>query len=255
LSTDPNYAVMRKTPTAAEVQHQLTPDTALVEYVIAEDSLEIFCVTTNELRARSVPIRAVDLQNKVEFLRDVLQRKDTDEWRLPAWSVYRSVTARIADEGWLRGIRNIYIAPHSILHYLPFAVPAKSVTPSPIGRGRGEGLTTAKLTPPSSRNGSRNTEPIRRGPLLIDDYVIAYLPAAAALVYGGSGSAARTSMLAMAPASTRLRYAQQESEDVSAFYPGGHLLLLGSRATESSFKRLADRYDVIHLATHGYFNK
>jgi CHAT domain-containing protein len=33
------------------------------------------------------------------------------------------------------------------------------------------------------------------------------------------------------------------------------MLLLGSRATESSFKRLADRYDVIHLATHGYFNK
>jgi len=30
---------------------------------------------------------------------------------------------------------------------------------------------------------------------------------------------------------------------------------MGSRATESSFKRLADRYDLIHLATHGYFNK
>jgi len=33
------------------------------------------------------------------------------------------------------------------------------------------------------------------------------------------------------------------------------MLLVGSRATESLFKRFADRYDVIHLATHGYFNK
>src|SRR4029077_13082906 len=28
-----------------------------------------------------------------------------------------------------------------------------------------------------------------------------------------------------------------------------------SQATESSFKRLAGQYDVIHLPTHGYFNK
>src|SRR5438552_17929459 len=62
-------------------------------------------------------------------------------------------------------------------------------------------------------------------------------------------------MLAMAPASTRLRYAQQESQNVSAFYPRQHMLLVGNGATESSFKRLADRYDIIHLSTHGYFNK
>jgi CHAT domain-containing protein len=59
----------------------------------------------------------------------------------------------------------------------------------------------------------------------------------------------------MAPSSTRLRYTQQESQNVSAFFPKEHMLLLGNRATESSFKRLADHYDVVHLATHGYFNK
>jgi CHAT domain-containing protein len=59
----------------------------------------------------------------------------------------------------------------------------------------------------------------------------------------------------MAPSSTRLRYTQQESQNVSAFFPKEHMLLLGNRATESSFKRLAGHYDVVHLATHGYFNK
>src|SRR5262249_19320705 len=72
ISTDPNYtgSLKLRTPTSEEVQRQLATDTALIEYVIAEDSLEIFFVTAKELRAKSVSIRAVDLQNKVEFLRD-----------------------------------------------------------------------------------------------------------------------------------------------------------------------------------------
>jgi CHAT domain-containing protein len=59
----------------------------------------------------------------------------------------------------------------------------------------------------------------------------------------------------MAPANTRLLYTQRESQSISEFFPNQHTLLLGSHATESSFKRLGDRYDVIHFATHGYFNK
>ena len=31
--------------------------------------------------------------------------------------------------------------------------------------------------------------------------------------------------------------------------------MVGSGATESSFKRLAGQYEILHLATHGYFNK
>ncbi len=113
--------------------------------------------------------------------------------------------------------------PHAILHYLPFAVLSAS-----------EG---------------------KRGRFLVDDYVVGYLPAAAALVYGGKASRAGRSVLAMSPSSTRLRYTQQESQNVSALFPKEHMLLLGNRATESTFKRLAGRYDVVHLATHGYFNK
>jgi CHAT domain-containing protein/Tfp pilus assembly protein PilF len=242
-SADPSYAAMRalRVPTSDEVKQRLPADTALVEYVMAEDSLEIFVLTATELRAKSVPVRAADLRNKVEFLRDVLLRKNTEEWKLPAESLYQILIGPIESAGWLRGIRNVYIVPHSVLHYVPFAVLARpnrtasaserqSVSPSSSGRGRTEHV-------------------------LIDDYLLAYLPAAAALVYGGKASTSNNSILAMAPASTRLRYAQQESQNVSNFFPNQHLLLLGSRATESSFKRLAGQYDVIHLSTHGYFNK
>ena len=33
------------------------------------------------------------------------------------------------------------------------------------------------------------------------------------------------------------------------------MFLVGSRATESAFKGASGRYQVLHLATHGYFNK
>ena len=57
LSTDPNYAATRtlKIPTRDEVQRQLSPDTALIEYVVAVDSLEIFVLTANGLRATRTP--------------------------------------------------------------------------------------------------------------------------------------------------------------------------------------------------------
>ncbi len=51
-------------------------------------------------------------------------------------------------------------------------------------------------------------------------------------------------------------YAQQEARSITEFFPQRQqMVLLGPLATESSFKRLADRYQVLHLATHGYFNQ
>ena len=37
-------------------------------------------------------------------------------------------------------------------------------------------------------------------------------------------------------------------------FPDASRLLIGRRATETSFKRLAGNYDFLHLATHGYLN-
>jgi CHAT domain-containing protein/Flp pilus assembly protein TadD len=245
LSSDNAYANARalKVPSREEVQRQLQPDTALIEYVLGEDNLEIFFLTPAQLRAKSVPVRASELQSRVEFLRDVLQRKNTDDWRPPAESLYRVLIGPIEQAGWLRDVKRLYIVPHASLHYLPFAVLSHGVSTR-----SGSDAMSASLS--RSVKGRLNDDR-----LLIDDYTIAYLPAAAALVYGGQPNTSNQSVLAMSPASTRLRYAQQESQDVSNLFQGQRMLLLGKSATESSFKQLADRYDVIHLATHGFFNK
>ena len=224
-TSDPVYASVRalRVPSTIDVQQQLPRGTALIEYVLAENNLVIFVLTSNDLHATTVPIRSADLQAKVELLRDLMLRKNTKGWQLPSASLYKSLIEPIEAAGWLRDVNRIYLVPHATLHYLPFA---------------------ALLRRPG--NSSR---------MLIDDYTLAYLPAAATLVYRDDPRGTTRSVLALAPANTRLMYARQESQDISNFFPLQHKVLVGSQASESSLKRLAGQYDVIHLATHGYFNK
>jgi len=63
------------------------------------------------------------------------------------------------------------------------------------------------------------------------------------------------SLLAMAPARSRLRYAPEEARSIDALFTPHSRLLIGTGATESQFKKLAGGYTVVHLATHGVFNK
>jgi len=225
LRTEPAYASARalKVPSTNEVQQQLRRDTALIEYVLGQDSLVIFVLTAEGLHATTVPVSAAELQARVELLRDLMLRKNINEWQLPAAGLYKILIEPVAAAGWLHGVSCLYLVPHIMLHYVPFA---------------------ALLRKPGNR-----------AKALIDDYTLAYLPAAATLVFRNEHSARAGSVLALAPANTRLTYARQESQDVSSFFPGQHKVLVGNQATESSFKRLADHYDVIHLATHGSFNK
>jgi CHAT domain-containing protein len=125
--------------------------------------------------------------------------------------------------GWLDDIDRLYLVPHGILHYLPFAVL------------------------PRTGDGGRR--------LLVEDYTLAYLPSAAALVHLKHGSASEASLLAMAPERSRLEYAPREVRSISRFFPQSHLLLEGRRATEASFKTRSGSFGVLHLATHGSFNK
>jgi CHAT domain-containing protein len=64
-----------------------------------------------------------------------------------------------------------------------------------------------------------------------------------------------TSMLAVAPDASRLQFASEEARAVDALFQPDSQLLLGKRATEDSFKRMAPDYRFLHLATHGFFNK
>jgi CHAT domain-containing protein len=125
--------------------------------------------------------------------------------------------------GWLRGADDIVIVPQGFLYYLPFA---------------------ALVRPDAA--GDR---------FLIEDYVISYLPAAAALAMSARSQPSNERLIALAPAVSNLRFAPGEARTVAASFAGHGTAIIGSKATETWFKSAAGNYDIIHFATHGFFNK
>ncbi len=224
-SADPRYAAARAAavPPLEEIRGSLPPRSALVEYILGGDNLLVFVLTRDGLDATTVPARESDVRARIELLRDLILREGSDEWRKPSEGLRRILIAPIEKAGWLKQVERLYIVPHGVLHYMPFAV-----------------------LPGRSAGGTR---------CLVDDYVLAYLPAASALVRPAGDFDGARALLAAAPASTKLAFAEEETRSIGRFFGPGNLLLNGNRATESAFKRAAGRYQVLHLATHGRFNK
>jgi CHAT domain-containing protein/Tfp pilus assembly protein PilF len=195
---------------------------ALVEYLVGAETLVAFVVTPQAVTAQTLAIRRPDLNARVTLLRDLIQRPGDDRWVKPAQGLSAALIEPIEAAGAFDGVRHLYLVPHGVLNHLPFALLVRE------------------------RDGARS--------LLIDRYTLAHLPTAAALQERTSRPGQPPSLLALAPARSRLRHAPDEARSVHAMFGAGSRLLLGDKATESSFKKLAGDYRVLHLATHGEFN-
>jgi len=222
---DPAYAAVRKlaVPSVEAVQAQLEPGTALLEYVVGEQEISIFVITPDRLHATDVPVRRDDLVSRVELLNDLLLRTKSDEWSRPAVALRRLLIDPVDTEGWLDGIERLYVVPHGIVHYVPFAaLPQDGSSPAAF---------------------------------LVEKFVITYLPAAAALTYSSDKAANGDRLIALAPSRARLRFSEQEVRAIARLYGARSTALVRRNATESAFKRLAGEHQIVHLATHGYFNR
>ncbi|MGE5141479.1 MAG: CHAT domain-containing protein, partial [Rudaea sp.] len=224
-SEDPRFAAARAVAvsSAGDLQRLLPEDAALIEYVVVEDGVAVFVLTSRFLEAIQAPVRSVDLRAKAELLRDLIARQDSDEWRNPAASLARSLIEPIERKGWLEGIRRLYIVPHGILHYIPFAAL------------------------PLRNSGGKH--------LLISKFDLTYLPAAAALTGRTGAAQSGGTLLAMAPGRAGLPFAAEEARSIVRLFPAPSRVLAGLQATEASFKTSAGDFRLLHLATHGRFNK
>lgn len=222
--SDPTYVAWHALalPSAAQLQKLLPPNTALIEYVIAENKLAIFVLTSERVRATTVSISAENLRSRVELLRDLIVHANGDSWRLPAAGLRRVLISPVEQQGWLTGVSRVYLVPNGVLNYVPFAALSHTAT-----------------------EGSR---------FLGDDYILAYLPSAAVLTLH-HGAAPQGDLLAMAPERAHLKYASEEVMNVGRLFPDKKLVLTGKSATKDRFEHSASNYRFLHLATHGYLNR
>lgn len=210
-------------PSTASIQSHLAAGEALLEYVVGSETLFVFVLTQGGVFAKSLPQGRSDLSVRISLLRDLTRRPGDDRWYKPAAALSSILIKPLHEAGWLRNVRQLYVVPHGVLNYLPFALL------------------------PQQDAGNRQ--------LLIDRYTIAFLPTAAALLQKDRAAHLPRSLLAMAPARSKLRYAPDEARSVDALFRPHSKLLIGVGATESRFKSLAGQYRVLHLATHGFFNR
>jgi CHAT domain-containing protein/tetratricopeptide (TPR) repeat protein len=217
------HAAADAVPDPSSIQRRLAVDQAVLEYVVGPHSLVVFVVTARGIVVKSSPLRESDLVARIELLRDLIRRPGDERWQKPAARLSADLIAPLEREGWLGGVNRLYIVPHGALAYVPFAL-----LPRPA------------------------TGP---GGLLIDRYTVAYLPSAAALLRDSSGPDTESSLLAVAPSRGGLRHAPEEARAIHALFQPNARTLIGGEATESQFKQLAGNFRVLHLATHGYFNK
>jgi len=210
-------------PTAQAIQRRLAADQGLIEYVVGPDSLVVFVLTSRVMKVQTLPVREQEVAARIELLRDLIRRPGDDRWRKPAARLSEELFEPIERGGWLNGVTRLYLVPHGVLTYLPFAL-----LPQPVATDGG---------------------------LLVDRYVIAYLPAAAAILRPPAGIDSRRSLLAVAPARGGLRHAPEEARAIDAIFRPHARTLIGDEATESRFKRIAGDFRTLHLATHGYFNR
>jgi len=206
-----------------EVERDLPEDKALIEYVVGSQQIAIFVLRHDGLHAMLEPIRSVDLESKITLLRDLIRRPDSTDWQLPARSLRRVLVDPIEKADWLHGANEISIVPHGFLHYLPFATLVR-----PAGGGNR---------------------------FLIEDYVVSYLPMAGALAMSSPPQSPGERLVALAPSVSNLPFTSGEVRAVAAAFGRHATAVVGSKATETWFKHVAGDYDVIHFATHGFFNK
>src|SRR5579862_2377333 len=210
-------------PEPTEVERDLPENRALIEYVVGPQQIAIFVLRHDGLHAKLEPLSSGELESKITLLRDLVQRPDSRDWERPARSLRRLLVDPIEKADWLRGANEIVIVPHGLLHYVPFAT----------------------LVRPT-QSGNR---------FLIEDYVVSYLPMAGALTSSSSAQPTAEHLVALAPSISKLQFTSSEVRAVAAAFGHHATAIVGPKATETWFKQIAGEYDVIHFATHGFFNK
>jgi CHAT domain-containing protein len=222
----PEYAALFSGSVAAvaDVQRLLPAGAAFVEYLVSDDWTIAFVVTSDGTTGLKLPIDGATVRQLIRFLRGTLGPGDEDDlWRTPLRRLYRELIAPLEAAGLLDGLRTLVFAPHAELHYLPFQA---LLRPAPDGER-----------------------------FLIESYDIAYTPSASVWAeFARRDSAVEAGgTLAMAPQPDALANSAAEVERISS---GDTLaeVIVGPRATEGVFRKLAPERRVLHLATFGVLN-
>lgn len=237
-----------KTLTMEDARGLLTNQEALLEYVVTDKKIYLFVLTTEasqtanapNLKSYTLSISRNDLAQQVTAFRQQLARRDLT-FRATANKLYELLIGPALAE--LHGKRTLVIVPDGVLWELPF-----------------QALTDAT------------------GQYLIEGHAISYVPSLTVLremtKHRKQKHAVNRDMNLLALGNPELRNetaervklvhrdekleplpeAEKEVKTLGQLYGPSSTIYIGADAREDRFKTEANRFNVLHLATHGILN-
>lgn len=225
----------------AELQRDLRPSELLVEYVLADPHSYALAITRATVHRYTLPSKSILEQQASQYRSELVEQK-TD---LPL--------AQQLFDGLLGGIpefkekQAVIVVPDGKLHLLPFSALAHSgqyILNSHLVTVVPSGTVLAML------RHRANSTPREDLPYLGVAAWISKPPSTTLIadIRRAISGPERQELIA-------LPESRNEVETIAADFPKPSMVLLGNHATETDFKRLPlSRFNVIHLALHGYAN-
>lgn len=239
-----NLKYSSRTIKLSRLQETLSPDEVFLEYVATDSFIYTLAISKTEIKSqfKTLPYK---LSFVVKKLQHALRQNKSDLYTKYGYFLYQQVLEDL--EPFIKG-KKLIIAPDAELSYIPFGVlPTQAINPSTKGPATYE---EAKF--------------------LIIDYPICYNYSAGMFVHSKQQQKNNASekMSTWAPNFhamekiisekgigehlTALPGAQQEAQHIADLF--GSPAYLADRASELQFKNEANRYGVLHIATHGVVN-
>jgi CHAT domain-containing protein len=201
----------------AAIAARMTADESLIDYYVQGDDLFAFVLTGSSVHGTRIAASSLDEQ--VRAFREAIGRRDPKAAELSR-SLYDLLIRPVLSD--LKGSK-LTIAPHGILHYLPFA---------------------------ALSDGEQ---------MLLGRFSIRLIPSAHTLVYLRTDRPRKPGTILavgnpdLGNRSLDLPNAQAEVEQITALFPHSRALVR-AQATKAAVEELANGFAMLHFATHGRFD-
>lgn len=118
------HLTVARLATPEEVRSSLLESEVLVQYYVAEKTVLAVVTRKSGTYLENLAITPGELDASVRVFRELLSRGKTSPrdtlWRAPARYLFDALIAPLEQRGWLKQSEHIMVAPHKILHLLPF---------------------------------------------------------------------------------------------------------------------------------------
>lgn len=215
-------------PPLRKLRESLEKGEAFLQYFLTEGKVVVLVSRREGSKMLTLGITAGDLTASVSVFRELLLRgKETPGdtfWKSPALFLFETLLAPIEKAGLIARGDHLIIAPHRVLHLLPFH---------------------ALLSENSS------DEPL----FVMQKYTVSTVPSATWFVQTRNyPPVTMQKLLAAAPLAGVLPFSNQEIQRIPAKRFSSAKILSEGDATVGEIVRLIPQFDVVHLATHSRMN-